>query len=92
MLRVKGDARLAAKRVLEEMLAEGKLARTRANRLGLPEKMDLVAGRLSCKPGGFGFVRPDRPPRGKAKRPSPTFMSPGQHSAMRSTAIGVGSY
>ncbi len=71
MLRVKGDARLAAKRVLEEMLAEGKLARTRANRLGLPEKMDLVAGRLSCKPGGFGFVRPDRPPRGKAKKAEP---------------------
>jgi len=60
MLRVKGDMRLAAKRVLEEMIAEGKLARTRANRLGLPEKMDLVAGRLECKSGGFGFVRPDR--------------------------------
>jgi ribonuclease R len=60
MLRVKGDARLTAKRVLEAMLAEGKLARTRADRLGLPEKMDLVAGRLECKPGGFGFVRPDR--------------------------------
>jgi ribonuclease R len=42
------------------MISEGKLARTRANRLGLPEKMDLVAGRLACKSGGFGFVRPDR--------------------------------
>jgi len=60
MLRVKGEARLVAKRVLEEMLAEGKLARTRAHRVGLPEKMDLVAGRLECKSGGFGFVRPDR--------------------------------
>src|SRR3989304_5444639 len=60
MLRVKGEARLAAKQVLEEMVAEGKLARTRTDRLGLPEKMDLVAGRLECKPGGFGFVSPDR--------------------------------
>ena len=60
MLRVKGEARLAAKHVLEEMVAAGKLARTRTDRLGLPEKMDLVAGRLECKPGGFGFVRPDR--------------------------------
>jgi len=59
MLRVKGEARLGAKRVLEEMIAEGKLARTRVNRLGLPEKMGLVAGRLECKSGGFGFVRPD---------------------------------
>ncbi len=71
VLRVKGDGRLAAKRVLGEMLAEGKLARTRAERIGLPEKMDLVAGRLSCKPGGFGFVRPDRPPGGKAKKTEP---------------------
>ncbi len=62
MLRAKGDARLAAKRILGEMVAEGKLARTRSDRIGLPEKMDLVAGRLSCEPGGFGFVRPDRPP------------------------------
>ena len=78
MLRVKGDARLATKRVLGEMLADGKLARTRADRLGLPEKMNLVAGRLECKPGGFGFVRPDRPPdpsektaKTKSKKPEP---------------------
>jgi ribonuclease R len=60
LLRVEGEARLEAKRVLAEMLAQGSLARTRSDRLGLPEKMDLVAGRLECKPGGFGFVRPDR--------------------------------
>ena len=78
MLRVKGDARLAAKRVICGMLADGKLARTRSDRLGLPEKMDLVAGRLECKPGGFGFVRPDRPPgpsektaKTKSNKPEP---------------------
>jgi ribonuclease R len=59
-LRVKGESKAVAKQVLEEMVSRGDLARTRTGRLGLPEKMDLVAGRLECKPGGFGFVRPDQ--------------------------------
>jgi ribonuclease R len=57
-LRVKGDARLEAKRVLEEMIAKGEVVRTRTDRIGLPEKMDLVAGRLEMKRGRFGFVVP----------------------------------
>jgi ribonuclease R len=57
-LRVKGDARLEAKRVLEEMIAKGEVVRTRTDRIGLPEKMDLIAGRLEMKRGGFGFVVP----------------------------------
>ncbi len=60
-LRVKGDARVAARRVIGEMLAQGELARTGADRIGLPERMDLVAGRLECKARGFGFVRPVQP-------------------------------
>ncbi len=57
-LRVKGDARLEAKQVIETMLSEGELAKTRANRVGLPERMDLVPGRLEVKRSGFGFVVP----------------------------------
>ena len=57
-LRVKGEGRVEAQRVIEEMIAKGELARTRADRIGLPEKMDLVAGRLEVKRGGFGFVVP----------------------------------
>ncbi len=57
-LRVKGEARLEAKRVIEALLAKGELVRTRTDRIGLPEKMDLVAGRLEMKRGGFGFVVP----------------------------------
>ena len=59
-LRVKGQARTEAKQVLETMVSQGELARTRTGRFGLPEKMDLVAGRLETKAGGFGFVLPDR--------------------------------
>ncbi len=59
-LRVKGGARMKAKKVFTEMVAAGDLARTRANRFGLPQKMNLVSGRLECKRGGFGFVIPDK--------------------------------
>ena len=57
-LRVKGDARLEAKQVIETMLSEGELAKTRPDRVGLPERMDLVPGRLEVKRSGFGFVVP----------------------------------
>jgi ribonuclease R len=57
-LRVKGEARLEAKRAIEALVAKGELVRTRTDRIGLPEKMDLVAGRLEMKRGGFGFVVP----------------------------------
>jgi len=62
-LRVKGEARLEAKRAIEQLLAKGELVRTRTDRIGLPEKMDLVAGRLEMKRGGFGFVVPSEPGR-----------------------------
>ena len=58
-LRLKGGDRQAAKRVIEEMVAKGELVRTHADRIGLPEKMDVVAGQLEVKRGGFGFVVPN---------------------------------
>ncbi len=58
-LRLKSGDRQAAKRVIEEMVAKGELVRTHADRIGLPEKMDVVAGRLEVKRGGFGFVVPN---------------------------------
>jgi ribonuclease R len=60
-LRVKGEARQEAKRVIDEMVEKGELVRTRTDRIGLPEKMDLVVGRLEMKRGGFGFVVPVEP-------------------------------
>ena len=36
----------------------GKIVRTRTDRYGLPERMDLVVGRLQVKARGFGFVVP----------------------------------
>ena len=41
------------------MIEKGDLVQTRAGRIGLPDKMDVVAGRLEVKRGGFGFVVPN---------------------------------
>jgi ribonuclease R len=69
-LRVKGEARIEAKRAIEALLAKGELVRTRTDRIGLPEKMDLIAGRLEMKRGGFGFVVPSEPGRADIYIPS----------------------
>ena len=56
-LRVKGDARVAALRVIAEMLGHGDLVRTGVGRVSLPNSINLITGQLECKVGGFGFVR-----------------------------------
>lgn len=44
--------------ILEE---RGEIIRTRTNRYGIPEKMNLVRGRLQNHPKGFGFVITETP-------------------------------
>lgn len=44
--------------VMEE---KGLVVRTRSNRYGLPEKMNLIRGRLSGHAKGFAFVIPEEP-------------------------------
>lgn len=43
--------------VLEE---DGKVVRTRSNRYGVPERMNLIRGKLQGHAKGFGFVIPDQ--------------------------------
>ena len=61
MLRVPRNERVSFRRQLKALVAAGELLQVRGNRYGLPEKMDLVVGRLTTNPGGFGFVVPDQP-------------------------------
>lgn len=42
--------------VLMEMVASGELVKNRRAAYGLPSQMDLVAGRISAHPDGYGFV------------------------------------
>ena len=59
ILRLPREERVAFKRLLKKLVASGALLQIRGNRFGLPEKMDLVVGKLSTNPGGFGFVVPE---------------------------------
>ncbi len=45
--------------LLTEMEAQGLIVRTRTQRYGAPERMNLVVGRLQGHPKGFGFLIPD---------------------------------
>jgi len=59
VLRVPREERAAFKRQLKALVASGDLLQIRGNRFGLPEKMDLVVGRLTTNPAGYGFVVPE---------------------------------
>jgi ribonuclease R len=60
-LKLPREERPTLKRLLKDLVASGDLIETRGNRYGLPDKMNLVVGRITTHPRGFGFVVPDRP-------------------------------
>ena len=47
------------KPILVEMVRSGEVVRNRRAAYGLAREMDLVAGRISAHPDGFGFLVPD---------------------------------
>src|SRR6266540_3708754 len=53
------DARRELKPVLRRLLEDGEVVKIRGTRIGLPSRMNLVVGRLTCNPAGFGFVVPE---------------------------------
>ena len=60
-LRIPREEAAAFRRQLKALVASGDLLQIRGNRYGLPEKMDLVVGRLTTNAAGFGFVVPEHP-------------------------------
>ncbi len=59
-LHVEGERdRDAFGRRLRAMERDGQLLRNRRGRYGLPSKMEMVRGRVSGHPDGFGFLIPD---------------------------------
>jgi ribonuclease R len=46
-------------RMLAEMEQDGKILMTRTNRYGVPERMNLLRGRLQGHPKGFAFLIPE---------------------------------
>jgi ribonuclease R len=58
-LKIPREQRGTLSRLLKELTSRGELVETRGNRFGLPDRMNLVVGRITINPRGFGFVAPD---------------------------------
>jgi ribonuclease R len=60
-LKLPRQQRPTFKKLLGDLVESGSLIQTRGNRYGLPDRMNLVVGKVVTHPRGFGFVVPDRP-------------------------------
>ena len=61
-LKIPREQRATLKRLLGQLVSAGALVQTRGNRFGIPDRMNLVVGRITTNPRGFGFVVPDNRP------------------------------
>src|SRR6266567_150969 len=52
--------RIALRKILRELERAGEIARIRKNRYVLPAEADLMAGKLSIHPAGYGFLSPEK--------------------------------
>src|SRR5437867_7856407 len=56
-----GTERVALRKSLRELERAGEIARIRKNRYVLPAEADLVTGKLSIHPAGYGFLISEKP-------------------------------
>lgn len=61
VLRIPRESRATFKRILKRLVDAGHLIEIRGERFGLPDKMNLIVGRVTTNPRGFGFVEAERP-------------------------------
>jgi len=61
VLRIPREERTSFKRRLRALVGSGQLVEIRGHRFGLPDRMNLVVGRISTNPRGFAFVDLDSP-------------------------------
>jgi ribonuclease R len=59
-LKIHREERATFRRLMKALVATGELVQTKGGRVGLPDKMDLVVGRLETHASGFGFVVADK--------------------------------
>lgn len=67
VLRIAKDDRVLVKRLLRHLVADGELVLVRGKLYGLPDRMDLVVGKLDGHSSGIGFVAPERPIEGLSR-------------------------
>ena len=58
-LGLKGKERVVVRQNLRELEREGQIVRIRKNRYVLPAEADLITGKLSIHPVGYGFLTPE---------------------------------
>jgi ribonuclease R len=58
---VSGRARIALRKTLRDLERAGEIARIRKDRYVLPAEADLVTGKLSLHPAGYGFLTSEKP-------------------------------
>src|SRR5215211_7510249 len=58
---VSGRARVALRKTLHDLERAGEIARIRKDRYVLPAEADLVSGKLSVNPAGYGFLTSEKP-------------------------------
>src|SRR5262252_41644 len=58
---ITGRARVALRKTLRDLERAGEIARIRKDRYVLPAEADLVTGKLSLHPVGYGFLTSERP-------------------------------
>jgi ribonuclease R len=63
-LKIPREERTPFKRRLQALVDAGALVEIRGERFGLPDRMNLVVGRVSTNPRGFAFVDAEAPPEG----------------------------
>jgi len=67
VLKIAREDRHGFKRDLNALVESGALLQIKGNRYGLPDKMDLIVGKLHTNAGGFGFVVAENATRGDGK-------------------------
>ncbi len=60
ILKIPREERATFRRLLKALVSTGEIVQTKGGRVGLPEKMDLVVGRLEMHAAGYGFAVPDK--------------------------------
>ncbi len=55
------DQAKTMKKLLQDLAEEGLIFKNSKGRYGLPDKMDLIVGRIEGNPRGFAFLIPDNP-------------------------------
>ena len=61
LLRVPREERATFRRRLRSLVSSGALVEIRGHRFGLPDRMNLMVGRVSTNPRGFAFVDAESP-------------------------------